>query len=81
MHSKLKPGDTFPDYLGPVLAKGREATDNDARVTQMWEEIAMVRHARRVQAAEQELKTADNPQTREACETGRGPCRFGKRSN
>jgi tetratricopeptide (TPR) repeat protein len=49
-----------------LLAKGRDATDNDARVTQMWEEVAMSRYARRVQAAEQELKAADNPQTREA---------------
>jgi tetratricopeptide (TPR) repeat protein len=49
-----------------LLAKGREATDNDAHVTQMWEEVAMVRHGRRVQAAEQELKAVDNAQTREA---------------
>jgi tetratricopeptide (TPR) repeat protein len=49
-----------------LLTKGREATENDARVTQMWEEVAMLRFARRIEAAERELKAADNPQTREA---------------
>jgi tetratricopeptide (TPR) repeat protein len=49
-----------------LLAKGRDATENDPRVTQMWEEIAMVRFVRRIEAAERELKAADNPQTREA---------------
>ncbi len=49
-----------------LLAKGREATENDARVTQMWEELAMTRFAHRIEAAERELKAADNPQTREA---------------
>ncbi len=48
-----------------LLAKGREATDNDPRVTQMWEDVAMVRFARRIEAAERELKAADTPQTRE----------------
>jgi tetratricopeptide (TPR) repeat protein len=49
-----------------LLAKGRDATENDPRVTQMWEEMAMVRFVRRIEAAERELKAADNPQTREA---------------
>jgi tetratricopeptide (TPR) repeat protein len=49
-----------------LLIKGREATDNDARVVLMCEEVSMVRHARRVQLAQQELAKADNPQTQEA---------------
>jgi tetratricopeptide (TPR) repeat protein len=49
-----------------LLIKGREATDSDARVVQMCEEVSMVRHARRVQLAQQELTKADNPQTQEA---------------
>jgi len=49
-----------------LLAKGRDATESDPRVTQMWEEVAMMRFVRRIEAAERELKAADNPQTREA---------------
>jgi tetratricopeptide (TPR) repeat protein len=49
-----------------LLGKGRETTDRDARVQQMWEEVTMLRHARRIEMARQEVKTADNPQTREA---------------
>jgi tetratricopeptide (TPR) repeat protein len=49
-----------------LLAKGREATDRDARVQQMWEEVTILRHARRVAIAQQELQAADNPQTRDA---------------
>ncbi|HMC11555.1 MAG TPA: tetratricopeptide repeat protein, partial [Pirellulaceae bacterium] len=42
-----------------LLAKGREATDHDSQVQQMWEEVTMLRHARRVEIAEQEIKSAD----------------------
>jgi len=49
-----------------LLAKGREATDRDARVQQMWEDVTLLRHARRVEIAQQELKAKDSPQTREA---------------
>jgi tetratricopeptide (TPR) repeat protein len=49
-----------------LLSKGREATDHDFRVQTMWEEVSMLRHARRVDAAQEELKANDNPQTRQA---------------
>jgi len=49
-----------------LLAKGREATDNDPRVVEMWEEVVMARQSHRVQLAEQELAKADSPQTQEA---------------
>lgn len=51
-----------------LLSKGREATDHDARVQEMWEEVSMMRHARRVEIAQQDVKAADNPQTRAALE-------------
>jgi tetratricopeptide (TPR) repeat protein len=51
-----------------LLSKGREATDHDPRVHEMWEEVSMLRHARRVELAEQDVKAADNPQTRTALE-------------
>lgn len=49
-----------------LLAKAREATDNDARIVQMWEEVSMIRHAHRVQLAEQESHSNPNAQTHEA---------------
>ncbi|HEY2412248.1 MAG TPA: hypothetical protein VGI40_08400 [Pirellulaceae bacterium] len=49
-----------------LLAKGREATDHDFRVQTMWEEVSMLRHARRVEIANQELKANDNPQSRQS---------------
>jgi tetratricopeptide (TPR) repeat protein len=49
-----------------LLSKGREATDHDFRVQTMWEEVSMLRHARRVEMAQEELKTNDTPQTRQA---------------
>jgi tetratricopeptide (TPR) repeat protein len=49
-----------------LLSKGREATDHDFRVQTMWEEVSMLRHARRVQIAQDELKANDNPQTRQS---------------
>jgi hypothetical protein len=49
-----------------LLAKGREATDNDPRVVELWEEISLSRQARRAELAEQEIKANDTPQTREA---------------
>jgi len=49
-----------------LLSKGREATDHDFRVQTMWEEISMLRHARRVEMAQEELKANDNPQTRQS---------------
>jgi tetratricopeptide (TPR) repeat protein len=49
-----------------LLAKGREATDHDFRVQTMWEEVSMLRHARRVEVAKEELKVNDNPQTRQS---------------
>jgi len=51
-----------------LLFKGREATDHDPRVQEMWEDVSMLRHARRVVFAEQDVKAADNPQTRQALE-------------
>jgi tetratricopeptide (TPR) repeat protein len=47
-----------------LLTKGREATDRDARVQDMLDEVTMLRHAKRVKFAKQEVKAADNPQTR-----------------
>jgi hypothetical protein len=49
-----------------LLVKGREATDNEARLLEMWEQVSMARHATRVRLAEDELKKADTPQTQEA---------------
>jgi tetratricopeptide (TPR) repeat protein len=49
-----------------LLSKGREATDHDFRVQTMWEEVSMLRHARRVAIAQDELKANDNPQTRQS---------------
>jgi tetratricopeptide (TPR) repeat protein len=49
-----------------LLSKGREATEHDFRVQTMWEEVSMLRHARRVEMAAEELKTNDTPQTRQA---------------
>ncbi len=49
-----------------LLAKGREATDRDGRVQEMWDDVTMLRHAKRVKLAKQEVKAADNPQTRAA---------------
>jgi tetratricopeptide (TPR) repeat protein len=49
-----------------LLAKGRETTDRDARIQQMWEEVTMLRHARRIEIARQEIKVDDSPQTRDA---------------
>jgi tetratricopeptide (TPR) repeat protein len=49
-----------------LLSKGREATEHDFRVQTMWEEVSMLRHARRVELATEELKTNDTPQTRQA---------------
>jgi len=49
-----------------LLAKGRDATDRDARVQELWEEVTIERHAKRVTLAEQEVKATDNPQTRDA---------------
>ena len=49
-----------------LLSKGREATDHDFRVQTMWEEVSMLRHARRVEIAKDELKTNDTPQSRQA---------------
>jgi len=49
-----------------LLAKGREATDRDARVQETLDEVTMQRHAKRVKFAKQEVKAADNPQTRAA---------------
>src|SRR5262245_41272400 len=42
-----------------LLAKGREVTDRDPRVIAMWEDVTMQRHAKRVQVAEEDLKSAD----------------------
>jgi tetratricopeptide (TPR) repeat protein len=44
-----------------LLAKGREATDRDARVQQMWEDVTMLRHQRRVEIAQREVQAADPP--------------------
>jgi tetratricopeptide (TPR) repeat protein len=49
-----------------LLAKGREATDRDARVQDMLDEVTLLRHAKRVKFAKQEVKADDNPQTRAA---------------
>jgi tetratricopeptide (TPR) repeat protein len=49
-----------------LLAKAREATDRDARVQEMWEDVTIFRHARRVEIAEREVAAVSNPQTREA---------------
>jgi tetratricopeptide (TPR) repeat protein len=51
-----------------LLSKGREATDHDPCVQEMWEDVSMLRHARRVEMAEHDVKAADNPQTRTALE-------------
>jgi tetratricopeptide (TPR) repeat protein len=49
-----------------LLSKGREATDRDARVQDMLDEVTLLRHAKRVKFAKQEVKADDNPQTRAA---------------
>jgi len=49
-----------------LLAKGREATDRDARVQEMWEDLTLFRLARRIEMAEEDVKKADSPQTQEA---------------
>jgi len=49
-----------------LLSKGREATDHDFHVQTMWEEVSMARHARRIEMAQEELKTNDTPQTRQS---------------
>lgn len=51
-----------------LLSKGREATDHNPRVQEMWEEVSMMRHGRRVEIVQQDVKAADNPQTRQALE-------------
>jgi tetratricopeptide (TPR) repeat protein len=51
-----------------LLHKGREATDHDPRVQEMWEDVSMMRHARRIEITRDELKTADTPQNRQALE-------------
>jgi tetratricopeptide (TPR) repeat protein len=42
-----------------LLAKGRDATDHESRVQQMWEEVAVARNGRRVKLAEDETNSAD----------------------
>jgi tetratricopeptide (TPR) repeat protein len=49
-----------------LLVKGREATEEDARVRQMWEEVAMLRQSKRVAIARDEAQRDDNPSTRAA---------------
>jgi tetratricopeptide (TPR) repeat protein len=49
-----------------LLSKGRDATDHDFHVQTMWEEVSMARHARRVETAQEELKSNDSPQARQA---------------
>jgi tetratricopeptide (TPR) repeat protein len=49
-----------------LLTKGRETTDRDARIQDMLDEVTILRHAKRVKFAKQEVKAADNPQTRAA---------------
>lgn len=51
-----------------LLSKGREATEHDPRVQEMWEEVSMMRYGRRVEIAQQDVKAVDNPQTRQALE-------------
>ena len=49
-----------------LLSKAREATDNDARVARMWEDVTILRHEKRVKLAEQEVAREDNEATQAA---------------
>lgn len=49
-----------------LLAKGRDATDRDARVLRMWEDVTMFRQRRRVAIAQEEVRVADSPASQAA---------------
>jgi tetratricopeptide (TPR) repeat protein len=47
-----------------LLAKGLQATDNDPRVRQLWEDVTMIRLEKKLALARQAVAAEDNPNTR-----------------
>ena len=47
-----------------LLAKGRQATSNDSRICQLWEDVTMLRLARKLALAQKHDQELDTPETR-----------------